>query len=158
MGIRSILLFSISKYHLTASFCCRCSNENRRRPLSSSRWCCAEDADASGESCECDNGESAQGFSQGSARRANSQLELADQIQKLRAELARVQIELKLERQGGFAPCQRMKIPPRANGSRRGSHSNRCESPHMRPDRIRRSSVQALPKTSSRPVAGMLHP
>ena len=32
--------------------------------------------------------------------------ELADQIQKLRAELARVKIELKHQREGGFASCQ----------------------------------------------------
>ena len=44
LGIRSMLLVSISNDHLTASFCCRCSNEISRRTLSSSRWCCAEDA------------------------------------------------------------------------------------------------------------------
>ena len=41
------------------------------------------------------------------ARIRNS--ELADQIQKLRAELARVKFELKLERRGSFAACQQYK-------------------------------------------------
>ena len=51
--------------------------------------------------------------------------ERAEQIQKLRAELARVKFELKLERQGGFATCQQ--IHRGQTETDRRSQSNRCD-------------------------------